>query len=1037
MTPVLALLALQCTLCWTIKVPVEWNDKSEVQNEQFGDQQNETTIQTFTPPHSVERPTIPKEYFEYTAKKPQFATDISAFHGVKSPEQHYKSYPVRPYTSVKKPELGKHNIFDNEKPAFEPYRKFVKNNEHLGYVTPASSNYNIFHPYGAEEPALKAMYQDPVLDKIRNDLKDSQYRLQKYEKDAGESNIEKEEYLESPEQTDRYDDRSDGYDIYEKGKEKFTQLRNNVDESISNAANKNSPGTHKKLELQNIDKTEENTSDDYEFLPVKNYAQVRKIETVKHLPRTAAFEDAESYEDLKNAPRLKEAIKSTKAQTVYSEEGYEDSAYDHAGERKHASDHEGHGGYLKEKELSQGKYKIPTFSGSYEDEKGSSYRDKAYHGEKWNNDDKETESQKDEEEYSEDDQEYFNESDLNENTPRGESSHENEKVDYEPKNQIERTENQNSDSQHDLFKREVQNIKKIKEPVDHSPSNLPASPINEESDEEYEDYDEEEEDFPKTTTTTTTLKPQIRKKIRIMTTTSRPVNKDNLDKLRLVTRSRNPSTVDQSPTKKDKPRDVLDSKNKNTEEEELVASPKYREKKKKSSKSTLVTDSSSYGEGEDDTMRNKEVDELIGIQHDMEDYIPLYEKERQMINNNSISLKDKTGYLEKNKNKSEENEEEVDDVSSESEDDDNDKDENNDDDDDDDENNDDSEEDENNDEDVEDSEEEGDNIDNKDTFTTPVPLKGTLMKTTETPEITTKVHVTKSDVKPIISRKKIEIHKELPYQKSSPNVTQFKQDIKEIEIVKEIPPGKMMHNVSPQNDPEILQLYKDENLAKEVNGYFDVEVFKDDLDLKKSPRHGGNYRSIKAAKTNVHRNESPNVAKKDSISSPSQTKKLIEPTSERTSNHRSMRIRNPYQRSKKSRGQNMKPDSYSHRVEGAEEDQKSAKIIELSEDDDHRDVESEPENMHGGNFKTYSNSKSSGNPMHGGNYRSARIILSDKQDNQHSQNKMKERNEDTSKNVRKNSAALLDSFARAVPVLTTTPAYILDPSKRMYYYVDS
>ncbi|CAL7951870.1 unnamed protein product [Xylocopa violacea] len=68
-----------------------------------------------------------------------------------------------------------------------------------------------------------------------------------------------------------------------------------------------------------------------DFVPTKLYAQVRKTHTLKRLPRKKAIENAESEEEKENAARLRAVVKNSKVNTVYTEEGYEDSAYDHAG----------------------------------------------------------------------------------------------------------------------------------------------------------------------------------------------------------------------------------------------------------------------------------------------------------------------------------------------------------------------------------------------------------------------------------------------------------------------------------------------------------------------------------------------------------------------------------------------------------------------------------------------------------------------------------------------------------------------------------
>lgn len=79
-----------------------------------------------------------------------------------------------------------------------------------------------------------------------------------------------------------------------------------------------------------------------EFVPTKLYAQVRKTHTLRKLPRKKAIENAESEEEKENAARLRAVVKNTKVNTVYTEEGYEDSAYDHAGHIRDADFHEGY-----------------------------------------------------------------------------------------------------------------------------------------------------------------------------------------------------------------------------------------------------------------------------------------------------------------------------------------------------------------------------------------------------------------------------------------------------------------------------------------------------------------------------------------------------------------------------------------------------------------------------------------------------------------------------------------------------------------------
>lgn len=1594
------LILVTCELSLAIRVPVVWDGSASevIQNikkndEQFSAETFKSNVQNVD---TQAKKSIPVEYFQYTAKKPQFAVDIAKFHGVQSPENHYEAYPIKPYNGKTKPELGKHHLLDKGNALHKPLQEFANINEDtVGHAIPVSSNYEVFHPYNAETPALQEIYKDPILTKIRNDLENSKNRLQAYEKETGEPNIHKDEYLESPEKTDnrffphrnvpapyeihsphrrpiyyrpdpknphreqylnqrlrhpwnqysakirpmhyrpiknhihqlrqnhalKYDDErneypqvhvlenyssdpKDGYDIYERGKEKFTQLRNNVDESINKAVKENRPGTYQKLEMQNNDDLNED-KDEEEFVPIKNYAQVRKTETYKHLPRSAAVDDAENFDEIRNAPRLREAVKSTKAQTVYSEEGYEDTAYDHAGEQKHASENEGHGGYLNEHELSGGKYKTPSESAKYEDGGGSAYRDQIIHAEKWKDDNKDNEKHTDEEDYSENENEHSIEADGVENPSVEDESYRNKrendmnndtstdklnlsttnatisshdidkrnanfkvpeldlnstylteeeilklaKIKFEPKKddtmqkypyyfknfkaiskhsplryaenlkfipkksmggtefydsrskfecpevddvpdpipdklnrnghpdnnddedeeasskkgeenfntakktprlrdlgnkidcfkakyfgenpldspffkediilnpepvtvpnsalfklktdvdqkkaesklklipssievndknsdifeileKLRRDQNQlqntfiksnkdlrsslqttgNSRLQSNVYSDIIDNIKNnfyngtvvaknnlenktssrnvtdkptkdnityrffqnvdditIPPPVlrkkrssafvyepykiirdsqvqdskkttttsnisplirqlqlsrivervprhnqeidqtekqsvkrnvnsrvykdigkkDREPSgskndkgvvdpsfvdisvdsrrgepryevrhtnhksrytpvenkksisvrdyktqtsteqnkargessvqrtsrqrnptvkyasisdvqNVAASSNtvhntistttpkptqksideksnnNDESDseEDYEEYDDED-DEEIITTTTTTPKPSFRRRIRLSTTTEKIPTEETTEepKLKLVTRFRNYTPEkkgDHLDVKEDvKPR-LENNKDQTRESHELT--PKYREKKKKSTKSTLVTDTKRYGDDDHD-MRKEEVDALIGVKQDMSDYMPSYEKEETKLLKRPSSQED-----------SRESDEELNDRTDDTDDDEIDDDEDHDDDEDDDDD----------DADEDDNDEESNNPEPQ--VTTPEPTKRTLPVTTDAPMPTIASRNINLETKPIVTRKKIEIHKELPVNKSAPHVTQFKQDIKEVEIVKEIPTTSKR---KPQKNLEALELYKDDNLAKDVNKLGGVEIFKKDIDLKNGPRHGGNYRSLvePSAPTPI-RNGRKTATKEDTEASQSEFTKHIELEDDVPRNQM--------------HGGNLKSLSDVHKTRNRG---RSSKLIELSDppvpslhgghlkhrsrsntgksqrlielDDDEQNEMNDPSTDH----ESFSNSGNSG-PKHGGNYRREKLIATEKPDVV-----VSPRN--NAQNARRTSAAILNSFVQAAPIFTTTPAYILDPSKRMYYYVDA
>ncbi|CAG9560243.1 unnamed protein product [Danaus chrysippus] len=561
-TTVIVLLLLNYNRCLTIRVPVEWTQDSEVNK-------SEQIVNTEQNGEATQKP-IYKDYFQYTAQKPQFAVDVAIAHDVQSPENLYKAHPVRPYTNLAKPVLGQHHILDPNRNEFQPYQKFIQKSESAGFITPASTSFEVFHPYKAEEPYLQQIYRDPVLSKIRNDLRDSKNRLQNYENEAGQTDVKGTEYLESLHETDRkkiphkniptqfemhrphrrpiyyrppfnhnhrehflnnklkspwrtnvakitpahyrpikhhlhglrqqhamkFDDERneypqalppeetadvpEGYDIYEKGKQKYKQIKNNAEELINKPENNRVVHPHLEPVIRDDTSGEDNDnngdnddSDEYDeddFVPIKNYAQVRKTESTRHLPKQAAFYDAESLEEIKNAPRLREAIKSTKAQTVYSEEGYEDGAYDHGGEEKHASDHEGHGGYLKEHEISGGKYKIPTVIGSHEDEKAAAYRDQILDNNKWEDSKKQTDDEEESDDYSEHGEEHSDDDythNNNENVENdrhkrdGETKFSNKNItknDNDLKNltqQIVQDNRNKSHSNHDVIKRDT------------------------------------------------------------------------------------------------------------------------------------------------------------------------------------------------------------------------------------------------------------------------------------------------------------------------------------------------------------------------------------------------------------------------------------------------------------------------------------------------------------------------------------------------------------------------------------------------------
>lgn len=52
------------------------------------------------------------------------------------------------------------------------------------------------------------------------------------------------------------------------------------------------------------------------FVPKQTYIQVRRYDTEVHLPKSAALAEAETAEEVQNAPRLREVVSHTKKQEV-------------------------------------------------------------------------------------------------------------------------------------------------------------------------------------------------------------------------------------------------------------------------------------------------------------------------------------------------------------------------------------------------------------------------------------------------------------------------------------------------------------------------------------------------------------------------------------------------------------------------------------------------------------------------------------------------------------------------------------------------
>lgn len=103
------------------------------------------------------------------------------------------------------------------------------------------------------------------------------------------------------------------------GYEIFAQEKENFKKNISPTRKRKEP-QRQRLEEKNHTSQETPTR----FVPTRLYAQVRHSSTQKHRPRQL------------EEPRARERLQTKKTHVVYSEDGYEDSKYDHGDEEKFA-----------------------------------------------------------------------------------------------------------------------------------------------------------------------------------------------------------------------------------------------------------------------------------------------------------------------------------------------------------------------------------------------------------------------------------------------------------------------------------------------------------------------------------------------------------------------------------------------------------------------------------------------------------------------------------------------------------------------------
>lgn len=320
-------------------------------------------------------------------------------------------------------QVPKYHPSENEDDDEESHKNLHRNQEHENHVPQHENYYPELKPTYYKKPEKLppnysnlnkyAAYPRPNFENIRvhpdtfQTLKNRVSQLKKVQ--GNHFGSDKNEYPQNrPNDNDEHDE-AEGQDIFDHQKKEFDNQNTNFDRNFKEFTDRhhpNAPPLQGSLGYSDDD----NSNDDVEFIPVKTYAQVRHVESTKHLPRESAYEDAATHDDLVNAPRLREAIKTSKAHIVYSEEGYEDGAYDHAGHTKQASNHEGHGGFFKSKHDGSGLYKN-SGDHSYDDTGKSQGGQDVSSGKTWSNDEGSSEDFDDRQNFSKINGKYANDQD--------------------------------------------------------------------------------------------------------------------------------------------------------------------------------------------------------------------------------------------------------------------------------------------------------------------------------------------------------------------------------------------------------------------------------------------------------------------------------------------------------------------------------------------------------------------------------------------------------------------------------------------------
>ncbi|KAJ3624621.1 hypothetical protein MTP99_018229 [Tenebrio molitor] len=323
------------TITSAIRVPTSWPNKQKLQETQIGrfrttprPVRSEIGLQT-RPPHvvqvhkhgkvnggrkhqqqpktkvrhrNVNRPQVKKDFKASATAgdwKPIFPT-----HMVQRDDEFFKGFEGRLPVQVKREKSPLHKNYRDD-----------KTHEPGGYETVEVKHVRKEKPSSVHEDPLEVPTRPIYPGEGQWAKKGKKHRpfISKHKFTRAESEDEEEE-------------KPEGREVFEENEKLFEKKREDFREDIDEFPRKHKLGAYVEVEEEAEDYDDDNKE---EFVPIRLYTQVRRSESEAHLPK------------LEEDPRLREVIKDSKIQTVYTEEGYEDIAYDHAGHEKNAEHDEG------------------------------------------------------------------------------------------------------------------------------------------------------------------------------------------------------------------------------------------------------------------------------------------------------------------------------------------------------------------------------------------------------------------------------------------------------------------------------------------------------------------------------------------------------------------------------------------------------------------------------------------------------------------------------------------------------------------------